>query len=293
MTAGAGFVLWQKRTGILAMLLLIGALLSMADALRGGFKGGNSFIELLPGSRYAISGPLPAKTTAIKDFVIDGQQPDGSVRLVPDAIYSGYWFGGSMWRGAIVVDQLARAGNYELKVKDSFGEKQNPTLVFTVKVWPDQATLNANSPSFLTRMTGRNPFFVALGFALGGLTAAGANFILGRLWARHLAAHRCGEIYKLRRTDRGTEVACELHCGTTAKLGMLCSIYRPSGEILCAAHVSSCENDEVFMLVEGSQSVKLGDVACLLPGSLESDKDQPAVQQADATLTSSEDRRLS
>ena len=292
MIAGAGYVLWQKRAGILAMLLLVGALLSMADALRGGFLGGGGLIELLPGNRYLISGPMPARTTVIKDFIIDGQQPDGSVRLVPEAIYSGYWFGGAMWRGAIVIDPSAREGNYELKVKDSFGEKQNPTLVFRVKVWPDQATLNANSPSFLTRTTGRNPFFIALGLALGGITAAGANFILGRLWARHLAAHHCGEIYKLRRTERGTEVACELHCGATTHLGMLGTIYRPSGEFLCTARVSSCENDEVFMLVDDSQ-VRLGDVACLQPGTPESDRDQAAERQADEALTPSADRLLS
>lgn len=292
MIAGAGYVLWQKRAGILAMLLLVGALLSMADALRGGFLGGGGLIELLPGSRYLISGPMPAKTTVIKDFIMEGQQPDGSVRLVPEAIYSGYWFGGAMWRGAIVIDPAAREGNYELKVKDSFGEKQNPTLVFKVKVWPDQATLNANSPSLLTRTTGRNPFFIALGLALGGLTAAGVNFILGRLWARHLAAHRCGEIYKLRHTERGTEVACELHCGATVHLGMLGTIYRPSGEFLCTARVSSCENEEIFLLVDTPQ-VRLGDVACLQPGTPQSDKDQVTDRPADAALTSSADRRLS
>ena len=291
MIAGAGFVLWQKRTGILAMLLLVGALLAMADALRGGFLGGGGLIELLPGNRYLISGPMPAKTTVIKDFIIDGQQPDGSVRLVPEAVYSGYWFGGAMWRGAIVIDPAAREGNYELKVKDSFGEKQNPTLVFRVKVWPDQATLNANAPSFLTRKTGLNPFNIALGLALGGMAATGVNFILGRLWARHLAVHHCGEIYKLRRTKRGTEVACELRCGTAAHLGMLGNIYRPSGEFLCTAHVSSCEHDEVFMLVDDPQ-VRLGDVACLQLGTPERDSEQGPVEQADAALTPPEGRPL-
>jgi hypothetical protein len=289
MIAGAGYVLWQKRAGILAMLLLVGALVSMADALRGGFLGGGGLIELLPGSKYAISGPMPANTTVIKDFIIDGQQEDGSVRLVPEAVFSGYWFGGSMWRGAIVIDPSAREGNYELKVKESSGGKQNPTLVFKVKVWPDQATLNANSSSALLRMTGRNPFFVALGLTLCGMTAAGVNFLMGRLWARHLAAHNCGEIYKLRRTERGTEVVGELHCGTTAHLGMSCSIYRPSGEFLCTARVSSCEKNEIFILVDDPK-VRLGDVACLQPGTSANDKGLTAAQQADEPLTSPEDR---
>jgi len=265
MIAGAGFVLWQKRAGILAMLCLTGALLSMADALVGGFMGGQGIIELLPGSRYAISGPMPPKTTAIKEFVIDGQPTDGTVRIVPENIFSGYLFGGSMWRGAIMIDPYAKEGSFEFKIKDSFGEKQNPALVFKVRVWPDLATLNAHSKSFLIRHTGQNPFAVAIGLTLGGLIAAGANFIAGRLWARHLAAHQCGEIYKLRKTEQGTEVACEIHCGHTIRPGMPGKIFRPSGETVCTAHVSNCENNEVLMLVDDPTLVRLGDVACLLP----------------------------
>lgn len=269
MIAGAGFVLWQKRAGILAMLLLVGALLAMADALRGGFLGGGGLIELLPGSNYAISGPMPPKTTTIKEFVIEGQPEDGSVRIVPGAIFSGYLFGGSMWRGAIVVETNAREGQYQFKIKESTGEKQNPSLVFTVKVWPDQPTLNAHSPSSLTRWTGRNPFFIALGLVLSGLLAAGANFLLGRLWARHLAAHQCGEIYQLRHTERGTEITCEIHCGDTVHPGMPGKIYRPSGEVVCTANVSSCENNQVLMLVDEPTLVRLGHVGCLLPVATE------------------------
>lgn len=269
MIAGAGFVLWQRRAGLLAMVLLVGTLVCLADALVGGIKGGGGLIELLPGSRYAISGPMPPKTTAINEFVIEGQPVDGSVRIVPEAIFSGYLFGGSMWRGAIVVDATAPESEYQLKVREATGEKQNPTLVFTVKVWPDQTTLNAHSPSHLTRWTGRNPFVVALGLALAGLLAAGINYLLGRLWARHLAAHQCGEIYKLRRTDQGTEITCEIHCAGTIEPGMAGKIFRPSGETVCTARVSSCDNNQVLMLVDQPTLVRLGDVGCLLPTTSE------------------------
>jgi hypothetical protein len=269
MIAGTRFVLWQRRAGILAMVFLIGALLAMADALVGGLKGNQTAIELIPDSRFLISGPMPAKTEAIKDFVIDGQPADGSVRLVPETIFTGYWFGGSMWRGAIVVDPFAREGSFVISVKDRFGEKQNPALVFTVRIWPDQATLNAHSSSFLTRKTNRSPYLFAIGLVLCGFAAGGVNFLLGRLWARHLASHNCGEIYKLRRTERGTEITCELRCGGAVKPGMEGAIYRASGEPVCAATVSSCEQGEVLMLVSEPELVHLGDVACVQLAALE------------------------
>ena len=272
MIAGSGFVLWQKRAGILATVLLVGALLSLADALVGGLNGEHGPINLIPDSRYLISGPLPPRTTEIKDCIIEGEATNGSVHLVPETIYSGYWFGGAMWRGAIVVDPYAREGNYVFSVKDKFGEKQNPTLVFKVRVWPDQATRNARSASWLTRSTGRNPFLFALGFALCGLAAGGVNFVLGRLWARHLATHQCGEIYKLHHIKQGTEVTCEIHCGFAVRPGMPCKIYSPSGEVLSTAHVSGCDDNEVLMLVDEPELVHMGDVGCILSPPVKSEE---------------------
>jgi hypothetical protein len=263
MIAGAGLVLWQRRAGILAMVLLTGALLSLADALIGGFKGSQSAIELIPDSRFLISGPMPAKTEAIKDFIIDGQPADGSVRVIPEDVFSGYWFGGAMWRGAIVVAPEAREGDHVITVKDPFGEKQNPTLVYKVRIWSDLAALNAHSPSRLTRMTGRSPYLFAVSLVLCGFIAGGVNFLLGRLWARHLATHNCGEIYKRRKTVLGTEITCELRCGEAVRPGMRGTIYRPSGELLCSARVASCEKGEVVMQVSKPELVRLGDVACI------------------------------
>ncbi len=263
MIAGSGFVLWQKRAGILAMIFLVGALLALADALVGGIKGNQGTIELIPDSRFLLSGPLPPRTEAIKDFVIDGQPADGSVRLVPEAIFSGYWFGGSMWRGALVVAADAPEGEHILRVKDRFGEKQNPALEFKVRIWPDQATLNAHSSSSLTRMTGQSPYLFAVGLAFCGLVAGGCNFLFGRLWARHLAKHHCGEIFKRRQTERGMEITCELGCGERVRPGMEGAVYRASGEFLCAARVASCEQGAVVMLVNDPAPVRLGDVGCV------------------------------
>jgi hypothetical protein len=203
---------------------------------------------------------MPPRTEAIKDFVIDGQPADGSVRLVPEAVFSGYWFGGSMWRGAIVVNLLPARANCHLR-PGPFGEKQNPALVFTIKVWPDQAARNANS-SFLPDPHNRaEPLSFCRRPGLCGFAAGGLNFLLGRLWSRHLAAHNCGEIYKLRRTERGTEITCELPVRQHLQPGMEGAVYRPSGERLCSAPGSQLRpNNDVLMVASGSEIVRLGDV---------------------------------
>ncbi|MCL1981043.1 MAG: hypothetical protein FWG62_08225 [Proteobacteria bacterium] len=251
------------------MMLLVGALLSLADALVGGIGGSHGIIELIPGTRYQISGPMPPRTDALKDFVFEGQPEDGSIRIQPEAVFTGYWLGGSMWRGHIVIGPDAQEGDRVLMVKDRFGEKQNPALVFRVQVWPDQDALLSHSPSFLTRKTRHSPYLFAVSLALGGMLAGGANFLFGRLWTRHLAHHNCGEIYKLQRRGQEIEITCELPCGDLLHPGMECAIYRASGQRLCSAQIIRCEHGpvltQVLMAVNGPEPVRLGDVACALP----------------------------
>ncbi len=258
----SGIARWQKLSGILAMILLTAALAAFVDAMVGGLKGNSGTIELMPDSRFLISGPMPPRTEAIADFVIEGQSVDDTLRLIPETIFSGYWFGGSMWRGVIAVGPDAHEGNHTIIVKDRFGEKQNPALVFAVRIWPDLATKNAHSPSFLTRKTGINPYLFAGGFLLSGIATGCLNFFLGWLWTRHLSSRHCGEIYILRHIDQGTEVTCELQKDCAVTPGMSCALYRRFGAALGSAVVTDCEKDKVSLLVKKPNLVKIGDVVC-------------------------------
>jgi hypothetical protein len=255
-----GLANWQRMSGILAMILLIAALAAFVDAMVGGLQGNSGTIELIPDSRFLISGPMPPKTEAIADFVIEGQPSDDSLRLIPEAIFSGYWFGGSMWRGVIVVDPYAREGNYTIAVKDRYGEKQNPALVFSVRIWPDLATQTAHSPSFLTRKTGASPFLFAAVFLICGIVAGGVTFILGWLWTRHLSSRDCGEIYILRSVNQETEITCELQRPLAVKTGNSCTLYSRSGYFLGKAVITNCEESKVRLMVKEPKLVRIGDV---------------------------------
>ena len=254
---------WQKKAGILAAIFFFAALLSLADSLIGGISGNRGIIELLPGSSYAISGPMPPKTGTLEEILIEGAPADGSVRIVPRAIFSGFWLGGAMWRGSIEVAGTAQEGKYVVKVRDHYGEKQNPALVYTIRIWPDQNTLNAHSSSFLTRETGQSPFLFVLLFTISGIITGAATFFLGRQWNRLLAAHGCSEIYKLIRSENGTELTCDLPAAAQAVIGMQCPVYRTTGEALASAAVVGLRKRDVVLLIEKDNEVRLGDVVCL------------------------------
>ena len=85
-----------------------------------------------------------------------------------------------MWRGSVEIAPTAREARHTVTVKDRIGAKQNPALVFTIQIWPDQKTRDAHAPSWLTRQTGYKPSFFFAAFALCGLMAGGVTFVLGR-----------------------------------------------------------------------------------------------------------------
>lgn len=253
----------QGRVGLVTTLLFCAAILSLIDAFRGGFFGNNGLVELLPGQSRPLSGPMPVDVNKTEDMVIEGQPKDGSVRLVPNAHFSGFWFGGDMWRGTISASDKAPEAEHVILVKDDARGKQNPILVFRVRVWPDLRTKNAHSPSFITRKTGAKPFVCAGVLAALGLVAGAGTFLLGRQWTELLAQQSCGEIYRVQVTERGTELFCELPPGAEPEAGQEYPVLRPDGEIRQKASVLEIQPGTLILLSLDGAEAKTGDVVCL------------------------------
>jgi hypothetical protein len=276
MTPKNVLVVWQKVVGVVAMLFFCAAILALVDALHGGFFGEQNAVTLIPGAEFAVSAPMPPDGKVLDDLLIDGQPADGGVRLIPREVFTGYWLGGAMWRGVIAADVDARPGAYEFdvrgrKVADKKDAGQRPyQLRFSVRLWADERERDANSPSYLTRLTGANPFVYAAFCAVGGLASGLFSFCLGGLWRARLARHRCGEIYRARAAANGFEVWCEIKGFHDCAEGVSALVCRASGETLGEARVLSCRKGEIFALMGESSGrpVRPGDVLCLSGASL-------------------------
>lgn len=254
----------QRLSGRVAMVLLTLALLCLFDGLRGGFLGSSGQIRLIPGERYLLSGPMPPKTDRIEDFVIEGVPVDGALRLVAEGVFTGFMFGGGMWRGYLDADMRAVPGNYEIRVRDRFGEKQNPALVFSVRVFAGPEDRRAASPSMVTRWFAVDPRLLAACLGALGILVGCGNFLLGRKWHSELVAHGCGEVFRMKTVDGRAEV--------TADMGGPCDI--PAGATFRFSHplrgdvgygtVVSCEKGHVTLYVANNAQVRPGDIACLV-----------------------------
>lgn len=252
----------QRASGRVAMVLLGLALLTFFDGLRGGILGNSGQIRLIPGERYAVSGPLPPKTERIEDFVIEGNAPDGTVRLVPEGIFTGYLFGGGMWRGHLAIDRFARPGLREIRVRDRFGEKQNPALVFNVRVFAGAPERRAQSPSLVMRWFGFPPLVLAACLVLPGLMIGGLNYLLGRKWHAVLAAHGCGEVFRVRRAEGRLEAVVELGGRAHAPVGAPFRFTHPVRGDLGFGTVLSREDGRITVEVQDNAPVRPGDIAC-------------------------------
>ena len=268
----------QGRVGLLTTLLFCSAILSLIDAFRGGMFGNNGYVELLPGQVHPISGPMPAGVNKPEEMVIVGEPKDGSVRLNPNAHFSGFWFGGDMWRGTLTAAENAPEAEHVILVKDDARGKQNPILVFRIRVWRDLATKHAHSPSFITRKTGLKPFACAGVLAALGLVAGWANFVLGRRWTRLLAAESCAEIYRIGSDAEGLILCCEAPKTPVAE-GAGCAVYHPDGEQLPPAVLVQVEKREARLRVPADHPARTGDVVCFALANAAA----PVVEQAGPT----------
>lgn len=252
----------QRLTGGVAMVLLTLALLALFDGLRGGFLGSSGQIHLIPGERYLLSGPLPPKTERIEGFVIEGAASDGSVRLVPEGIFTGFMFGGGMWRGYLAVEGHARPGVYEIRVRDRFGEKQNPALVFNVRVFGSAEARQAASASFVTRRSGLEPRILAACLGLLGVLTGCGNYLLGRKWHSVLVEQGCGEVFRLKTVDGRLEVTADMGRESCIEAGSTFRFSHPlRGDTGCGT-VVSCEKSHVTLHVRENAQVRPGDIAC-------------------------------
>lgn len=249
----------------IAMMFLACCLLSLADGLVSQMQRGINRIDGIPGGVYSVSGPMPPMTENVEEFVVSGGSRDGQVILQPQAVYTGYWFGGGMWRGEVRLGETPAVGSYIISVRDPHGEKQNPSLVFEVVVWADAEAMRAGSFSRLERWFGLDPFWTAASVLPFGLFAALVDFLLGHLWSRRLREEGCGEIYKLIATNDGFEATCELDGHTGVASGMPCGILRRDGSRVGDGVVRECHDRDTVLVISANVPVRVGDVVCASP----------------------------
>ncbi len=182
----------------LAILFLVA--LAVIDAFLGVLEPPNLF-RLARGQTVPVSGDLTSPPIIGTRM---GEDPTvEQVRAVlayetdsPDLSLSLLELKGRMWRGELAAKTTAKSGQFGIKVYNQAdpGEEEP---VFVVRLFPDEAALRADLPSFSARYLGVRPLWLAfLGLVLGlGLLAL--SFVRSGREEAELQAQGIGSIYKL------------------------------------------------------------------------------------------------
>ncbi len=244
------------------MVFFLAGFAAVADGLVAEMRMGINRLDVLPGTETPVSGPIPTKNARHADFYVQGNAPDGQVRLVLDDFFASYWFGSGMWRGRFVVGDTPGIGDYPFVVEFKNAPPRS-AQTFYVVVWSDAAALRAGSFSFVYRESGLRPFVVAPVMGGMGLLLGILNFLLGRYWTGRLRAVGCGEVYKI---AQGKNDLIDVTCGIGADGGMVegqeCVICRPEGKPVARGRVTRCDARHATLALPADSGVMSGDVVC-------------------------------
>ncbi len=182
----------------ISALFFIFTVFCIFDALQTMMRHEYNQIDIVAGEKVYITGSMPQGKDSIDDIVIHIEGAE-SVQFELVESFSGFWFGGKMWRGRIYTPVSLVNTKVVLTVEDMWEEtdsagkivlRQNPTLIYPVYIWKDQAAKNATDNSFFVRFVGTHPFFLGVSSAAIAIAFAFAQWLIFRNVDKKLVA--CG-----------------------------------------------------------------------------------------------------
>jgi hypothetical protein len=240
------------RAGFLVGILLVAAML---DVVIARHRTEFNVMHVLPGQVEPIDGPLAEKTT-VEELAYQSDTPDLKVSF--DETHTGFWLGGQMWRGQLVVGSQIRPGKYTLSVMPKDPVSDRRPLVYRVTVYPDYAIWRQNSKSYLTRYCGVSPWWVIVG-SFGSLALLGGIIFLmsGRVDALMAQSGRA-EVYRVRRVPNGYELSFGLGTDHGVHPGSKLTLFNQNGQPLGQIEVLEASARDAVAQGEFNQEIQDG-----------------------------------
>jgi hypothetical protein len=240
------------RAGFLAGILLV---LAMLDVVIAHHRTEFNVMHVLPGQVEPIDGPL-AEKTAVEDLTYQSDAPD--LKVAFDETHTGFWLGGQMWRGKLLVGREIQPGKYTLSVRPKDPVSDRRPLVYRVTVYPDYASWRENSKSYLTRYCGLSPWWV-IACSFGSLALLGGFIFLmsGRVDAL-LAQGGKAEVYRVRRVPNGYEIGFGLGTDHGVQPGAKLALFNQDGQLLGRIEVVEASARDAVAVGEFNQEIRDG-----------------------------------
>ncbi|MFT4300686.1 MAG: hypothetical protein QM579_02945 [Desulfovibrio sp.] len=269
----------QRKLGMVCAVLLAVALLCLVDGLQGLMRSGATVLELLPEKSAALSGPLTIKNPVTKDIEVSFTPSNAPLSFTLEGFFAGYWFGNGMWRGIVAAQSEAEPGEYHMRVAFR-GAAASTFQNYTVIVRADAVDMRTHSTSFAHRLTGFNPFALAVGFVGLALLVGVGVYRQGSMIIRTLVRLGCGEIVRVQQEKDGLRLWCLLYGSRPPYEGTVCAVMTTEGSVLAHARAGTAAKGSLQLFIpdhdraqkepaytqdEISFAVRPGCLVCLRP----------------------------
>ncbi len=249
---------WRDLASKIGAAFCVIALLALVDGLLVHFREPANLIKALPGTVTKINGELTDEAHRVQDltFVSNSDQ----LEVTFEAIHKGYFLGGDMWRGQLLVGPHISPGEYSLSVLPKRTVSARKAPAFRIVVFPNALSLQKNSTSQIRRWFGISAFVVPIGCLPGILLAFGAVYLLSGKREALLGASGQAEIYRVTRGDGGYEIRFGLGTAHGMSPGVRVTISNEAGQQVGTGTVEVSNQTASVALVTADEQVKVGDL---------------------------------
>lgn len=186
----------QRRTGLLAALVLGLAVLVLVDGLQALMRSGSYHLDIVAGQGTMLSGPIGIDKPRDSDLLVSVSPEGAPVSFRLDGFFASYWFGNGMWRGEVAAEPGAAPGTYSVSLRVR-GTPASATQRYAVTVWSDATSLRQGSHSLTVSLLGFNPFWLSGILACIGIVPGLLSFVAGRRIVRLLWYAGYSEVFRM------------------------------------------------------------------------------------------------
>jgi len=247
---------WRDLASKIAAAFCVIALLALVDGLLVHFREPANLVKVLPGMNVEVNGELTDEAHGIEDLTFTTNSDQLQVTF--EAIHKGYFLGGDMWRGRLLVGAQISPGEYSLSVIPKRTVSPRKAPAFRIMVFPDALNLQKSSTSLIRRWFGISAFMVAAGCLPGILLAFGAVFLLAGKKDALLAAAGKAEIYRVTPTEDGYEIRFALGASNGMVPGAKILIHDDAGRQVGSGAVEASNQKNSVAQVTCEQEIKAG-----------------------------------
>jgi hypothetical protein len=247
---------WRDLASKIGAAFCVIALLALVDGLLVHFREPANLIKALPGANVQINGELTDEANHVQDLTFVSSSDQLTVTF--EAIHKGYFLGGDMWRGRLIVGPGIPPGEYSLAVLPKRTVSPRKAPAFRILVFPEALSLQKSSTSLIRRTFGISAFVVAAGCLPGILLAFGAVFLLSGKREALLAATGRAEVYRVTRGDGGCEIHFGLGTAHGISPGARVAIYDEVGQQVGTGTVEVCNRKVSVAQATSDQPIKAG-----------------------------------